>query len=48
VILLVSHAGDDHLAPVRTELDRIGGEAVVVDVKPGFAKRMLARSGSAR
>jgi hypothetical protein len=31
VILLVSHAGDDHLAPVRTELDRIGGEAVVVD-----------------
>ena len=31
MILLVSHAGDDHLAPVRTELDRIGGEAVVVD-----------------
>jgi len=31
LILLVSHAGDDHLAPVRAELDRIGGEAVVVD-----------------
>lgn len=31
MILLVSHAGDDHLAPVLTELDRIGGEAVVVD-----------------
>jgi hypothetical protein len=31
VILVVSHAGDDHLAPVLTELDRIGGEAAVVD-----------------
>jgi hypothetical protein len=31
VILLVSHAGDDHLAPVLTELDRIGGAAVVID-----------------
>jgi len=31
VILLVSHDDDDHLAPVRSELDRIGSEAVVVD-----------------
>ena len=31
MILLVSHAGDDHLAPVLTELDRLGSEAVVVD-----------------
>ena len=31
MILLVSHAADDHLAPVRAELDRVGREAVVVD-----------------
>jgi len=31
VILLVSHAEDDHLAPVRSELERTGREAVVVD-----------------
>ena len=30
-ILLVSHAGDDHLAPMLAELGRIGSEAVVVD-----------------
>jgi hypothetical protein len=31
VILLVSHDDDDHLAPVLSELDRLGSEAVVVD-----------------
>src|SRR5687768_1668463 len=31
VILLVSHAGDDHLGPVVAELRRTGAEAVVID-----------------
>ena len=31
MILLVSHDDDDHLAPVLSELDRIGSERVVVD-----------------
>ena len=31
MILLVSHDDDDHLAPVLSELDRMGSEAVVVD-----------------
>ena len=31
MILLVSHQGDDHLAPVLAELGRIGSESVVVD-----------------
>ena len=31
VILLVSHDGDDHLAPMLAELGRIGSESVVVD-----------------
>ncbi|GAA4405464.1 ATP-grasp ribosomal peptide maturase [Fodinibacter luteus] len=31
MILLVSHADDDHLAPVLSELARAGAEAVVVD-----------------
>ncbi len=31
MILLVSHAADDHLAPVLSELDRLGSEAVVLD-----------------
>ena len=31
MILLVSHEGDDHLAPVLAELGRIGSESVVVD-----------------
>ena len=31
MILLVSHEADDHLAPVRSELQRIGSEWVLVD-----------------
>lgn len=31
MILLVSHGGDDHLAPVLSELDRTGSDRVVVD-----------------
>lgn len=31
MILLVSHDGDDHLVPVRDELDRLGSRSVIVD-----------------
>lgn len=31
MILIVSHADDDHLTPVLSELDRIGAEAIVID-----------------
>lgn len=31
MILAISHTGDDHLAPVLTELERISSEVVVVD-----------------
>ncbi len=46
MILLVSHVDDDHLAPVRLELDRMGGEAVVVDTSQvPLATAMAARHG---
>lgn len=46
MILLVSHDDDDHLAPVRSELDRIGSEAVVVDTStiPGQTAMSAAHS----
>src|SRR5215207_6614867 len=47
VILLVSHAGDDHLAPVLSELDRIGSEAVVVDTSTIPAATAMCASHSA-
>jgi hypothetical protein len=46
VILLVSHAGDDHLAPVLSELDRIGGASVVVDTSQIPASTAMAASHS--
>ncbi len=46
MILLVSHDDDDHLAPVLSELDRMGSEAVVVDTSsiPGATAMSASHS----
>ena len=46
MILLVSHDDDDHLAPVLSELDRTGSEAVVVDTSSIPAVTAMSASHS--
>jgi hypothetical protein len=48
VILLVSHDDDDHLAPVLSELDRMGSEAVVVDTSSIPAATAMSAGHSAQ